>query len=661
MKMKKVIKKNKTKGFTLVEVLAVLVIIALLMAIAVPASISVSKKVRTKMLSNKIQLAEKAAALWADDNLTCLRNDSSSVRCDGKVSNCKNTNNVLTCNITLGTLAGDNYLDYDTKDTTTQQDIVQNPVNKTSLNDEPVTITLNLNNNSVSVKPINIATIVSKIAVTITGNNCTKTYNGQEQSCLTTANSSTITSNDDKYDATKYTFDLSGCTVSATNPGKYDLPIDNVVIKDKSTGDDVTSKFNITSVPGSLEITKPSITLTASSCTLSYNGKDQTCAGINTTDLRTTYFTLQNNGSTITKTDAGDYVVPVKYLIYLKNTTTDVSKNFNVTEKTGKLSISKANVTITSNSCSFVYDKTEKTCSGATVTSGSIYDTLNTSGCSVSGTEISTYTVPNTSSIVSGTTNVEKNYNITRKTGTLTIKKEDPVSNTVTINSDDNGQSYVNGSYYTGVNPISVVKNSCSVGDLSFSTSGQYITYTGNAYTNNVDIPGSSTYGDANSIASICSTCSNYGYNWSADDFICIPVGLPSLGSGVTCYNQETASVTSENFGNMTSITGFSISKKETSTTLTCPSSFFAKKTTHAGTGSSATTYVDCYPSTYNCPGQNYYCKNSSAKLNGTSCYWCSDGSTPNSSNQCLTGTTAGTSYTNYPYSCSVTYYYYNS
>jgi type IV pilus assembly protein PilA len=64
------------KGFTLVELLAVLVILSLLMVIAVPASINVSKKVKAKMYNNKVSLIKDAALLWAQDNKACLQKNT---------------------------------------------------------------------------------------------------------------------------------------------------------------------------------------------------------------------------------------------------------------------------------------------------------------------------------------------------------------------------------------------------------------------------------------------------------------------------------------------------------------------------------------------------------------------------------------------------------
>lgn len=64
---------NNKKGFTLVELLAVIVILGVLTAIAVPSVLEISKKIKTDMYDSKIKTIEVAAELWADDHKSdCL-------------------------------------------------------------------------------------------------------------------------------------------------------------------------------------------------------------------------------------------------------------------------------------------------------------------------------------------------------------------------------------------------------------------------------------------------------------------------------------------------------------------------------------------------------------------------------------------------------------
>lgn len=57
----------KNKGFTLVEVLAVIVILALLITVAVPSVIGISKRVKANMFCSKVKDIESAAKLYGED------------------------------------------------------------------------------------------------------------------------------------------------------------------------------------------------------------------------------------------------------------------------------------------------------------------------------------------------------------------------------------------------------------------------------------------------------------------------------------------------------------------------------------------------------------------------------------------------------------------
>ena len=58
----------KNKGFTLVEILAVIVILGLLVTFAVPNIIKTAKKSKDNMFENKVGMIEKAAELYIEDN-----------------------------------------------------------------------------------------------------------------------------------------------------------------------------------------------------------------------------------------------------------------------------------------------------------------------------------------------------------------------------------------------------------------------------------------------------------------------------------------------------------------------------------------------------------------------------------------------------------------
>ena len=64
--------KNK-KGFTLVELLAVILILGVLMGIAVPAIMSMNKRFKIKGFDDKIELIEKAAVNYAQNNANAIK------------------------------------------------------------------------------------------------------------------------------------------------------------------------------------------------------------------------------------------------------------------------------------------------------------------------------------------------------------------------------------------------------------------------------------------------------------------------------------------------------------------------------------------------------------------------------------------------------------
>ncbi len=101
------------KGFTLVELLATIVIMSLLIGIAVPSSISVSNRIKGKLLSDKLTLVEKSAILWAQDNKRCFSSTGCTDIVETHDNNCTINDQIKTCNITIDFLASDGYYNYD--------------------------------------------------------------------------------------------------------------------------------------------------------------------------------------------------------------------------------------------------------------------------------------------------------------------------------------------------------------------------------------------------------------------------------------------------------------------------------------------------------------------------------------------------------------------
>lgn len=67
------------KGFTLVELLSVIVLIGLLLGIGVPGVMRISKKMKERSFNTKKEQIEQAATLWGQDNRTRLNKSTCKV------------------------------------------------------------------------------------------------------------------------------------------------------------------------------------------------------------------------------------------------------------------------------------------------------------------------------------------------------------------------------------------------------------------------------------------------------------------------------------------------------------------------------------------------------------------------------------------------------
>jgi len=80
------VKSMNKRGFTFIELLAVILIIGVLMAIAVPGIMSLSNKMKVRGLDSKIEAIEEAAVNYAQGNSNKLKNEIKSknhiTKCD---------------------------------------------------------------------------------------------------------------------------------------------------------------------------------------------------------------------------------------------------------------------------------------------------------------------------------------------------------------------------------------------------------------------------------------------------------------------------------------------------------------------------------------------------------------------------------------------------
>lgn len=116
---------RKDKGFTLVELLAVIVILAILALIAVPNVSSLVMKSKNNMFCKKVESIEAAAKNYAQDNFSDIISSEETIVVD---------------KIPLGTLVEKGYLSKDSKDCTIGTNCVLDERNNTYLDNHYVQI-----------------------------------------------------------------------------------------------------------------------------------------------------------------------------------------------------------------------------------------------------------------------------------------------------------------------------------------------------------------------------------------------------------------------------------------------------------------------------------------------------------------------------------------
>lgn len=116
---------KKNKGFTLVELLAVIVILAIVSLIAVPSVNGLLRKSRTNMFCKKVESIEAAAKYYAQDNLSDLATDSKMV---------------IANKIPIRLLVEKGYLKKDSDNCTVGSNCVTDPRDKSSLDNNYIDI-----------------------------------------------------------------------------------------------------------------------------------------------------------------------------------------------------------------------------------------------------------------------------------------------------------------------------------------------------------------------------------------------------------------------------------------------------------------------------------------------------------------------------------------
>ena len=166
-------------------------------------------------------------------------------------------------------------------------------------------------------------------------------------------------------DGQKYTVEgLNTSDPKAVNAGEYANTISGTPVVKDANGNDVSSQFAVTLVPGKLEIAKRSVTLTSASESRVYNGEaltndDVTVGGDGFVAGEGAVYNV-----TGTITDAGKVA---NSFTYERNSNTNFD-NYNISKEEGALKVTpvtdKVTVTITGNSATLPYSGSEQSVTG---------------------------------------------------------------------------------------------------------------------------------------------------------------------------------------------------------------------------------------------------------------------------------------------------------
>ena len=116
------------KGFTLVEVLAVIVLLGLLVGIAVPNILRSQTKAKEKTLSTKVKNIERAAVLWGQDNKADVLDGNSCTGTFKTSSNCEKAKELFVKDLIPNYIKADDGTN------------IKNPVSNKSMNGCKITV-----------------------------------------------------------------------------------------------------------------------------------------------------------------------------------------------------------------------------------------------------------------------------------------------------------------------------------------------------------------------------------------------------------------------------------------------------------------------------------------------------------------------------------------
>ena len=273
-------------------------------------------------------------------------------------------------------------------------------------------------NITIAEKYLWIDPVEDEVTVTIKGHTATATYDGNEH---TVSGYDVESISDDRY--TTADFDFNGkAEKTAIDADSYPMGLDKSQFVNNSRN---FNKVTFVVTDGNLTINKRNVTFTGESKSLSYTGSMQSITGITQSGLvegHTYELGYKAEGQNVGSYDgafSGDVVIKDAQ-------GNDVTKNYNVTQTPGKLTITNASftVTFTGESAEKVYNGSEQSITGITVAglkTGHRYEGLT---YAAKGTDKGEYVGAFTGTVKildENNVDVTENYAITQTPGKLTI------------------------------------------------------------------------------------------------------------------------------------------------------------------------------------------------------------------------------------------------
>ena len=260
---------------------------------------------------------------------------------------------------------------------------------------------------------------ITKRAVTMTSKSASKAYDG------TALTKHEVTETGDGFvKGEGATYKVTGSqTLVGSSDNEFTYELNKGTNADNYT---ITTKSGQLTVTDRAETDKFEITVEANSKEEKYTGEKQSVTGFVTTEFTVNgkKYTVSGLTSKAEGTDSGDYTTAIEGTAVVKDADgNDVTKQFNVKTKVGKLSITKRAVTMTSKSASKAYDGTALTKHEVTVTGdgfvkGEVNDIKATGSITTVGK------VTNTITYTPSDKFKEKNYTITKHEGELSVTEK---------------------------------------------------------------------------------------------------------------------------------------------------------------------------------------------------------------------------------------------